>query len=138
MKFLLNFLLLIPFLGFAQSEVRIEYWDNGEVLSQVHYKDGVRDGSCRYYHKNGYLMTEGFYLKGKMSGDWGNYYDNGQIKSHGTYNYTESGDYSRKDGSWKYYYENGQLQSESIIKDGVEELKFYNKEGDLIPSEDGC
>ena len=56
MKVLLNFLLLIPFLSFAQSEVKIEYWDNGEVLSQVHYKDGVRDGSCRYYHKNGYLI----------------------------------------------------------------------------------
>ena len=133
MKFLLNFLLLIPFLGFAQSEVKFEYWDNGEVLSQVHYKDGLRDGSCRYYHKNGNLMTEGFYLKGKMSGDWGHYYDNGQIESHGTYNYTESGDYSRKDGVWKYYYENGQLQRESIIKDGVEELKFYDKEGNLLP-----
>jgi len=46
--------------------------------------------------------------------------------------------YSRKDGIWEYYYDNGQLQSESIIKDGVEELKFYDKKGNLLPMEDGC
>jgi len=46
--------------------------------------------------------------------------------------------YSRKDGIWKYYYDNGQIQSESIIKDGVEELKFYDKEGNLLPEGEGC
>ena len=43
-----------------------------------------------------------------------------------------------KEGLCKYYHENGQLKSESIIKDGVEELKFYDKEGNLIPEGDGC
>ncbi len=36
------------------------------------------------------------------------------------------------------YWDNGQLKSESIIKDGVEELKFYDKEGNLLPEGDGC
>ena len=62
---------------------------------------------------------------------------NGQIESHGTYKYTESGAYSRKMGVWKYYYNNGQLESESIIKDGVEELRFYDKDGRLLPAEEG-
>ena len=66
------------------------------------------------------------------------YYENGQIQSHGNYKYTASGLYSRKDGVWKYYYDNGQIQSESIIKDGVEELKFYDKEGNLLPEGEGC
>ena len=81
-------------------------------------------------------MNEGFYKNGKMTGSWMSYHENGQIESHGIYTYTESGVYSRKDGVWKYYYDNGQLQSESIIKDGVEELKFYDKEGDLLPEGD--
>ena len=38
----------------------------------------------------------------------------------------------------KHYYDNGQLQRESIIKDGVEKLKFYDKEGNLLPKEEGC
>ena len=138
MKKTILLIFIIPLFSFGQSEVKVEYWDNGNVLSQVHYKDGVREGSCRYYHKNGVMMSEGFYFKGKMSGDWGNYYNNGQIESHGTYKYTESGVYSQKDGVWKHYYDNGQLQRESIIKDGVEELKFYDKEGNLLPEGEGC
>jgi len=138
MKKLLLILLITPILCFGQTKVELEYWDNGNVLSQVHYLDGKRDGSCRYYYKNGPLMNEGFYKKGKMIGKWMSYFEDGQIKSHGSYKYTESGLYSRKDGVWEYYYDNGQLQSESIIKDGVEDLKFYDKKGNLLPKGEGC
>jgi len=137
-KLLFILLLTIPFSGFGQSEEKIEYWNNGQVLSQIHYLDGKRDGSCRYWYDDGTLMTEGFYKNGKMTGFWMSYYDNGQLESHGTYKYIESGVYSRKDGVWKYYYDNGQIQNESIIKDGVEEMKFYDKEGHLIPKGEGC
>ena len=112
-KLFITLLLTIPFIGFGQNETKIEYWDNGQLLSQIHYLDGNREGSCRYWYKNG------------------------QIESNGTYKYTESGVYSMKDGDWKYYYDNGKLQRESIIKDGVEDLKFYDKEGNLLP-EGGC
>ena len=137
-KLLFILLITIPFIGFGQSEEKIKYWDNGQVLSQIHYLDGKRDGSCRHWYKNGQLMNEGFYKNGKMTGYWMSYYSNGQIQNHGNYKYTESGVYSRKDGVWKYYYDNGQIQSESIIKDGVEELKFYDKEGNLLPEGEGC
>ena len=137
-KLLFILLLTLPFIGFGQNEEKTEYWDNGHVLSQIHYLDGNRDGSCRYWYKNGQLMNEGFYKNGKMIGPWMSYHENGQIKSHGTYKYTESGVYSRKDGNWKYYYDNGQLERESIIKDGVEELKFYDKNGNLTPMGEGC
>ena len=140
MKRLLLILFIIPIIGFSQTETKIEYWDNDNVLSQVHYLDGIRDGSCRYYYKNGTLMNEGFYKNGKMIGMWMSYFEDGQINSHGSYKYTESGSYSRKDGTWKYYNENGQLTRESIIKDGVEEMKFYDKDGKEISMsmEDGC
>ena len=137
MKRLLFILFIIPLLGFGQNETKLEYYDNGNVLSQIHYLDEKRDGSCRYWYEDGTLMTEGFYKNGKMTGFWMSYHDNGQLESHGTYKYTESGVYSRKDGVWKYYYDNGNLESESIIKDGVEELKFYDKGGNLLPGE-GC
>ena len=136
-KLFITLLLTIPFIAFGQNETKIEYWDNGQLLSQIHYLDGNRDGSCRYWYKNGQLMNEGFYKNGKMTGPWMSYYENGQIESNGTYKYTESGLYSMKDGDWKYYFNNGQLQRESIIKDGVEDLKFYDKEGNLLP-EGGC
>ena len=137
-KKLFILLLTIPFSGFGQSEEKIEYWDNGQVLSQIHYSEGKRDGSCRHWYKNGQLMNEGFSQNGKMTGPWMSYHENGQIQNYGDYKYTESGVYSRKDGVWKYYYNNGQIQNESIIKDGVEEMKFYDKEGNLIPKGEGC
>jgi antitoxin component YwqK of YwqJK toxin-antitoxin module len=131
MKKLLFILILfiIPIIGFSQSETKIEYWDNGQVLSQIHYLDGKRDGSCRHWYRNGQTMNEGFYKNGKLTGPFMSYYENGQIQNYGSYKYTESGVYSRRDGFWKYYNENGQLQRESIIIDGVEELKFYDKDG---------
>ena len=137
MKRLLFILFIIPLLGFGQNETKLEYYDNGNVLSEIHYLDGKRDGSCRYWYEDRTLFSEGFYKNGKMTGFWISYYNNGQVLSQGTYKYTESGVYSIKDGVWKYYYDNGQLESESIIKDGVEELKFYDKEGNLLPGE-GC
>ena len=138
MKKILLILFIIPFIGVGQTEVKIEYWDNRKVLSQIHYLDEKRDGSCKYWYKDGQTMMEGFYKNGKMIGMWMSYHENEQLESHGAYKYTESGVYSRKDGVWKYYYDNGQLQRESIIKDGVEELKFYDRDGKLLPMEDGC
>ena len=83
-------------------------------------------------------MNEGFYKNGKTIGIWMSYHKNGQLESRGSFKYTKSGSYSRKDGVWKYYYDNGQLQRESIIKNGVEKLKFYDRDGKLLPMENGC
>ena len=149
MKNLLFILLFIPFIGLGQSIIipvfanvnnqeRVNYWENGQKLSEVQYFDEKRDGSCKYWYKTGQLMSSGLYKNGKMYGPFISYYENGQIQSQGNYNYNESGIYSRKDGVWKYYYENGKIESESIIKNGIEELKFYDKEGNLLPEGEGC
>ena len=149
MKNLLFILLFIPFIGLGQNivipvfangniQARVNYWENGQKLSEVQYFNEKRDGSCKYWYKTGQLMSSGLYKNGKMYGPFISYYENGQIQSQGNYNYNESDVYSRKDGIWKYYYENGKIESESIIKNGVEELKFYDKEGNLLPEGEGC
>jgi len=129
MKFLFNLFLLFPFLVFTQNEVKIEYWDNGKVLSQVHYIDGERDGSCRYYFKNGIMMAEGFYVKGKMSGYWHTFYENGQLKQKGKYDHRNKGIYSQKTGKWLEYTADGKLFSESSIILGIENRNFFNNDG---------
>ena len=149
MKNLLFILLFIPFIGLGQSIIipvfanvnnqeRVNYWENGQKLSEIQYFNEKRDGSCKYWYKTGQLMSSGLYKNGKMYGPFISYYENGQIQSQGNYIYNESDIYSRKDGVWKYYYENGKIESESIIKNGVEELKFYDKEGNLLPEGEGC
>lgn len=131
MKKVLFFFLLIPFFVFSQSNVKIEYWENGEILSQVHYNDGIREGSCRYYYKNGIMMTEGFYLNGKMSGYWHSFHPNGNIESKGKYDHRNSSVYSQKTGKWMYYDIEGHKISESTIILGIENIKFYNKDGSI-------
>ena len=140
MKRLLLILFITPLIGFGQTETKREYYASGKLLSIIDYKDGVRNGSCKYFWDYGAwaIMSESNYKNGKLIGASKSYYKNGQLESHGTYKYTESTVYSRKDGNWEYYYDNGQIQSESIIKDGVEELKFYDKEGNLLPMGEGC
>ena len=149
MKNLLFILLFIPFIGLGQNIVipvfangniqgRVNYWENGQKLSEVQYFNEKRDGSCKYWYKTGQLMSSGLYKNGKMYGPFISYYENGQIQSQGNYNYNESDIYSRKDGVLKYYYEDGKIESESIIKNGFEELKFYDKEGNLLPEGKGC
>ena len=149
MKNLLFILLFIPFIGLGQNivipvfangniQARVNYWENGQKLSEVQYFNEKRDGSCKYWYKTGQLMSSGLYKNGRMYGPFISYYENGQIQSQGNYNYNESDIYSRKDGVWKYYYEDGKIESESIIKNGFEELKFYDKEGNLLPEGEGC
>ena len=149
MKNLLFILLFIPLIGLGQNivipvfangniQARVNYWENGQKLSEVQYFNEKRDGSCKYWYKTGQLMSSGLYKNGKMYGPFISYYENGQIQSQGNYNYNESDIYSRKDGVWKYYYEDGKIESESIIKNGFEELKFYDKEGNLLPEGKGC
>jgi len=140
MKKLLLILFIIPIIGFGQSETKREYYSSGKLLSIIDYTDGVRNGSCKYFWDYGAwaIMSESNYKNGKLIGTSKSYYKNGRLESHGTYKYTESGVYSRKDGVWKYYYDNGQLQREHIIKDGVETLKFYDRDGKILPMEDGC
>ena len=140
MKKLLLILFIIPIIGFGQSETKREYYSSGKLLSIIDYTDGVRNGSCKYFWDYGAwaIMSESNYKNGKLIGTSKSYYKNGRLESHGTYKHTESGVYSRKDGVWKYYYDNGQLQRESIIKDGVEALKFYDRDGKILPMQDGC
>ena len=77
------------------------------------------------------MMTEGFYLNGKMSGYWNSFHPNGNIESKGNYDYRNSGVYSQKTGKWIYYDFDGYKISESTIILGIENIKFYNKDGSL-------
>ena len=139
MKKLLILLLAIPLIGFSQTETKREYYESGKILSIINYTDGVREGSCKYFYNYGAwaIMSESDYKNGKLIGAFKSYYKNSQLEKEGQYQYTKSDIYSRQVETWKYYYDHGQLQRESIITDGVEELKFYNKDGKEIPTPEG-
>ena len=139
MKKLLLLLFIVPILAFSQQETKREYYASGKLLSIINYTDGVREGSCKYFYNYGAwaIPSESNYKNGKLIGAFKSYYKNSQLEKKGQYQYNESDIYSRQDGTWKYYNKNGQLSRKSIITDGVEELKFQNKDGEEIPMSEG-
>ena len=70
----LTFLLALTFLFsgsvYGQEEVKKEYWDNGKLKWEEHYKDGKKDGVATFWYKNGQVETESHYKDGKEDGLW--------------------------------------------------------------------
>lgn len=129
-----------------------EYYPNGQLMSTVPSKNGIRHGKMEMYFENGKLKYEGNFLNDKQEGLWKLYYENGdlqrenifknhikisqkeyysgnQIKSEGKYDEINQD----KIGKWQFYFENGQLEKEEIYNNGIcESLKEWDENGKLI------
>ena len=53
-----------------------EYYDNGRLLSQTNYKNGLVDGERTIYHENGNVFKTSNYVKGLKDGPEKTYYKN--------------------------------------------------------------
>ena len=61
-----------------EPEVKKEYWDNGKVRLERHYRDGKLDGLSTYFYENGIKMFEVHYKDGKKDGLMTHWYTNGE------------------------------------------------------------
>ena len=69
-----------PFTGVVVGRARDGY--RAQVLSySKQYKDGLLDGTSKYWYPNGKLESVEPYTKGKINGWVIRYYDNGQMKA---------------------------------------------------------
>jgi len=64
---------------------RVKKWfafhENGEVLMEVNYIDGLENGTYKQYYNNGVVQVIGYYLNGSESGTWTLYDMKGDIDS---------------------------------------------------------
>ena len=67
------------------DEMRVDYWDNGQLKKQSYYKNGEREGTWVGYHKNGQLSFKGNYKNNKREGTWVTYYKDGQLMEKSDY-----------------------------------------------------
>ena len=44
-----------------------EYWDNGKLRSEEHYKDGKLEGRMTWWHESGEKRSEGHFKDGKKT-----------------------------------------------------------------------
>ena len=63
----------------------VQYYDNGNIKAERHFKDGKLDGSYKLYHENGQLKLEGTYQNDRMNGVFKKYNVQGQLVSEETY-----------------------------------------------------
>lgn len=101
-----------------QREGRYEaYYDNGNMLEEAEYVDGVPDGERKMYFENGQLMIVEHYEKGVYEGEYLGYNNDGSLAVRGQY--TDN----VMSGVWRKYYK--------TPKDRVkEEVTFVNNEED--------
>jgi len=124
------------------------YYDNGQILSKVHYNDGKLDGKWTFWYENGQKQLEGNYkpyevlaedcraersspyifpAKDSKDGKWTEWYENGQKKLEQNYKC------GRVIGKWTTWDENGQKMFEGNYKDGgLPGIRFAIREGKWI------
>ena len=56
------------------------FFVNGNIKSEVEYKDGIRHGIYRDWNVDGVLQIETFFQEGKTHGLWKEYYENGNVR----------------------------------------------------------
>lgn len=115
----------------------LQYYESGEILYRVNYRDGKKQGKEKKYKsdgtliqettylddkkegpfwrksRKGYLAEKGTYKQNEKQGLWVEYYKNSQVKNQIHY------DLGKRDGRMTTYYENGQKQSDGSFSKGV-------------------
>ena len=84
LTFLLSITFLFLFSGSVfggEQEVKKEYWDNGKVKSETHFKNGKKEGLETSWFENGEKMSESYYKDGKIEGLHTVWFENGKKKS---------------------------------------------------------
>ena len=115
----------------------------GQALEYTgYYKEGIREGTHKWFFETGRLFREGNYKDGKKEGLWkygcekGKINDDGQIivyAPHCTDPYSGHFIDEKEEGLWTYYHGNGQLKMEGNYKDGKQDGLWtsYDHNGEL-------
>jgi antitoxin component YwqK of YwqJK toxin-antitoxin module len=125
LTFLLSLTFLFLFSGsvYGQEEVKKEYWDNGNLKSEIHYKDGKPEGLATWWYETGEKKSETQYKRGIQDGLEIEWYKSGQKKSKTQY---KSGTQNGLEIEW---YKSGKKKSETHYKNGFKdrlEIEWYD------------
>ncbi|MBP7102068.1 MAG: hypothetical protein KBA86_02365 [Bacteroidales bacterium] len=104
----------------------IYYYPNGKIMSYIEYKDDNYHGLSLRYYENDSIAEEGSYINNEKTGTWYTYYMNGNVKSLEVYN-NENILYKCE------YFMDGKKSSEMFYKYGLlEKYVFYNENSEVI------
>ncbi len=112
---------------FGCTDIRKEYYSNGQIKSEIKYKDGIPSGSYIFYDKKKNISEKGTYLSGKRDGICIWYYENGNIDTKATF------ENDVENGLITHYFETGELQDSGFFINGIQEgiIYTYFKDGKI-------
>jgi TonB family protein len=79
-KLTLYILIVAAAYVYPQNDSVVTYFDNGNIESIAHYKNGVRDGEAKFYRENGNIKQELSYFNGRVNGLVLNYDETGTLR----------------------------------------------------------
>ncbi|MBQ63498.1 MAG: hypothetical protein CL957_00525 [Euryarchaeota archaeon] len=97
-----------PFTGKA-----VAYWQGGQKMTEISYKDGKRDGIKAHWYETGGKLSEIAYKGGTHHGPLIAWNELGQLRRKGTH---VDG---QMDGIWRNWYKTGQKENEATYIDGL-------------------
>ncbi len=105
-----------------------DYYPNGQLASEVTYKNGEKEGEEKSWHDNGQQETISYYINGRKEGEYKEWLDNGQLWRQVYYKNGE------KEGEEKRWHENGQLSFQTSYKNWKREgeRKMWYDNGQLM------
>ncbi|MCG6912766.1 TonB family protein [bacterium BMS3Abin03] len=97
----------------SQTDSLIEYYNNGNIESIVHYKNGVRDGGAKFFWENGNIKRELYYFNGRVDGMVRNYNEKGILQE------TFSIENNKRDGPTSFFDSTGTYVDDKSYTDGM-------------------
>ena len=119
--------LIVALKGYAQTEVKKEFYPNGKLMSETPYNNGKINGVKKLYYESGKLERDATIIDDKFNGIAKSYYESGALESETLFKN------DKINGIAKSYYESGELEKETPYKNdeinGLE--KTYYKSGKI-------
>ncbi|MCX6281200.1 MAG: hypothetical protein NTU51_04500 [Bacteroidetes bacterium] len=122
--------------GNYRSEKKDSTWryysdQDGVLLSEETYIQGVKEGVSRTFYPNGNIAEILHYREGLKEGEWIQNFEDGKLKFKGGY----AGD--EKEGAFTGYFPGGRINMSGAYKSGHKDgtWTFYEENGDVMRTE---
>lgn len=122
------FVLIFYIIVLSQDGIIKSLYPNGNVESEINFKDGIREGEAKFYFENGNIKEERNYVNGRVEGLVKIYSEAGKLKE--VY-VIEDG---RRDGPTSLFDENGNYLTDIYFESGKLVVQPIVEESIVSPS----
>jgi antitoxin component YwqK of YwqJK toxin-antitoxin module len=146
--YILIALITLVFSACKKNNSKMNYYESGEIESEIEYTNNKKNGLGVYYYKNGEILSENNYINDSLVGISKFYAEDGTLNLEYNYDtksaklYTEGGKHyevgnvikDKKNGLWKEYLnKNDKLIAEFYYVDDIKNgpCKHFDDDGNI-------